>query len=979
MPTTPPSATDATAPDGSSVAESARVSLPRVVAIGASAGGLEALEGFFAGLGACNDAAFVVIQHLSPDHKSMMEQLLSRHTPMPVMMVEDGMALQGGKVFLLPPAATMRIESGRLCLSPKRSKVLTLPIDLFFSSLARACGPAAIGVVLSGTGSDGSRGAVEINEAGGILFAQDTEQAKFDGMPRSVISTGVVDFVLPTEAMGAKLKEMLLSPLPVAEPAVSVDADQDEGGAIASILAMVHDAGGVDFRQYKPNSLMRRIDRRMRVHNLTSYAGYATLLKANREELQLLQREILIPVTSFFRDPDHFDALARLAVAPIVANTRDGDDIRVWVTACSTGEEAYSIAILFLEAFEHARRWPALKIFATDVDRQNIETASAGLYPESILSEVSPERLERYFMRRGNQYEVQKKVREKIIFARHNVLEDPPFTRIQLLTCRNMLIYVQSSAQVNILRRFQYSLAAGGYLFLGSSETLGDVAADFATLAGRQKIYQVLRRNELPLSFTSRLQPREERRERRSRLNAVAEDAPSEEQVIDTAHVALLQAYAPASVLISPGHEVVHMFGDARRYLQLPEGQISLDLAKLLPGPLSPIGVALMQKAARDRQAVRSHAIALQLIDGRHVDMSLTVRPLTGLPGTEPYMLLSFEGLPIEQAEAVREGLDVGQENQAHIRLLEQELAATRESLQATIEELETSNEELQATNEELMSSNEELQSSNEELQSVNEELYTVNAEHQEKIEILHRLNADLDHMARAVSIATVFVDSAIRITRFTPEARRFFRVQDSDIGRPLEHFSYTLSYPDFIPDVDRTMLSGEMSEREVRASDGNNYLVRVLPYTVREGEPRGAVISVIDTTSLHTSKRLQAVMNSLPEHIAEINAEGQIVLVNRAWAKFAQDNGDNTMSVTGVGTNYLDICRRSSDSYSQRAFLGLTRVLHRDENFFSMQYPCHSPTEKRWFLMYAAPIDQAGGGAIVSHVNITEWMLERE
>lgn len=950
--------------------------LGRVVAIGASAGGLEALESFFTGLGACPTAAFVVIQHLSADHKSMMEQLLARHTPMPVVLVEDGMLLAPGRIHLLPPAAVMSVFNGRLRLTPKRSKSLTLPIDLFFSSLAHASGPAAIGVVLSGTGSDGSRGALEINDAGGILIAQDPEQAKFDGMPRSVIGTGVVDFVLSAQAIGPKIKELLqIQPQPAAPPAQRPEG-ADSG--ISQILMLVHNAGGVDFRAYKPNSLTRRIERRMRVRNTLSYEQYAAILQHDRDELLMLQREILIPVTSFFRDTDHFEALSKQVVDPLVAEVPEGQELRVWVTACSTGEEAYSIAMLFLESFERARRWPSLKIFATDVDRQNIEIASAGLYRESIAADISAERLERFFVKKGNQYEVHKKLRERIIFARHNVLEDPPFTRISLISCRNMLIYMQPSAQTQVFRRFQYSLFSNGYLFLGSSESLGDVAGDFVTLASRQKIFRLLRRNELPLEFRSRLaEPREGRKARAGRTLTQQPLSQRNEAMVDNANDLLLQAYVPASVLVAPGREIMHMFGDARRYLQFPEGQMSLDIAKLLPETLAPIGAALLHKASRDRATISSNPIPLRIDSSTVVQVRLVARPLPCAAESEPHVLLSFESQASDRIESAQAALDVGQEHHAHIQLLEQELAATRESLQATIEELETSNEELQATNEELMSSNEELQSSNEELQSVNEELYTVNAEHQEKNEILHRLNADLNSMAQAVSIATVFVDPAIRITRFTPEARRFFRVQDGDIGRPLDHLAHNLSFNGLIDEIRSTMSGGLLAEREVRALDGNTYLLRILPYTVREGEPRGAVITVIDITSLHTSRRLQSVLDSLPEHIAEIDADGRICMVNWAWQQFARDNGDGLGEATGVGTNYLEICRRSQDAHAQRAFLGLTRVLHGDDRFFSMQYPCHSPSEQRWFLMYVAPIEQPGGGAIVSHINITSWVQE--
>ena len=963
-----------------------------LVGVGASAGGLDALERFFNRLPEHSGAAYVVIQHLSPDHKSMMANLLARHTSMPVVTVEDGMTIEPDRVHLIPPASMMTVSGNELRLSPKNPRGLTLPIDLFFTSLAKEFGKYAIAVVLSGTGSDGTRGAVAINEAGGFLLAQEPESAKFDGMPRSVIATGLVDAILSPEELGPRLLDHIsqVQRIKIQDPRSAIGIDKDS--ALEETMHLLHHQGGINFRDYKPATVMRRIERRMQVRHVPDLANYVRLLDGDRTELNALRRELLIPVTNFFRDPEAFENLAQTAVQTIVQERTENQSIRVWITGASTGEEAYSIAILFAEAFERNKRWPNFKLFATDVEQHNVEVGGAGVFSEAITAEVSPERLERWFYKRGNHFVIKNEIRQSIVFARHDLLEDPPFTRMDLVSCRNLLIYFRSDAQERALRRMQYALSTGGFLFLGSSETLADLQSDFTAVSSRHKIYRILRHVSLPLNTTSGTSlPRTATgtvagRGRSARGNTDA-------AAIDAGQTALLRGYAPTTLLLNSKHELLHVFGDVSRYLRIGEGAVSLDVPKLLPPAFAPVAQALLHKAARCGEPLRSDVLTQRLADGQFERLRLVTRQVV-LEEREPHLLLSFElatDIPEDHEARGIETMDMDRETAERVQNLERELAATRESLQATIEELETANEELQATNEELMASNEELQSSNEELQSVNEELYTVNAENQEKIEILNRLNADLDSMAKAAAIATVFVDTDMRLTRFTPEATGLFKIREGDLGRHIDDFSNLLNYPSFIEELRQTIASGEILQREITAANGRIYLVRVLPYAVRAGDPRGAVATFIDITTLHDIKRLQAVLDSLPEHVAVLDSEGKITMVNQAWREFTHRTANTTGapdSITGLGIEDLTACQISTDQSNtnpdiDKAHSGIEAVLSGRETHFSMKYPIQTTIDdqqqEQWFMMHAAPIRHAAGGVVVSHVNVSAPQQDSE
>ena len=956
-----------------------------VVAIGASAGGLEALERFFAHCPAETGFAFVVIQHLSPDHKSMMADLLARYTCMRVRMVEDGSSIQADQIFLIPPGTIMRIQDGRFHLTPKHPHLLTLPIDIFFGALAEDFGSRSVGVILSGTGSDGTRGAAVLNAAGGFLLAQDPRDAKFDGMPVSVIATGLVDAVLSADRLPDRILSHtgglpLVDEPMLARQAASMPMTDDE--ARARIIQLLLQVCGIDFNDYKPATLNRRIERRMQVRRMRGFPDYFSLLEQEPAEVSLLRRELLIPVTSFFRDAEVFETLTCKAIDELVGRSKADGVLRVWVAGCSTGEEAYSIAISFFESFERTRHWPSLKIFATDVNQHNVEFAAAGRYPESAAAELTPERLERFFTYSGNHYTARPELRQCIVFARHNLLSDPPFTRMSLVSCRNTLIYFTPEAQKRALDRLQYAIDPQGFLLLGPSESLAGQSSGLATVHGKHKLFQrtnLANNLSLGLGVLDTRAPYADEKFHAHRLTErrkLREDSV----VTDEAMAMLVDDYVPPAILVNDRQEALHLFGRVQPFIRPREGSASLALSRILPESLVPVASALLFKAAKERQAVISDLLRVGLDEGAERVIRLSVRPMQPR-GDEQTLLLVFEphGLPL--SESAPRPVDVDAETVARIEVLQTALDATRDSLQSTIEELETSNEELQATNEELMASNEELQSSNEELQSVNEEMNTVNAEYQEKVGILNRINADLDSMSKAVGVATVFVDGELNLTRFTPDAVGVFRLRESDIGRPLDEVVHVLRYPGLSDDLGATIRTERMIEKQVLALDGRVFLVRILPYSTLSKEQRGAVATFIDITATRDRDRLQAILNGLPEHIAVLAPDGTIVMVNAAWERFARVNGDPDLSRTSVGRNYLEVCGNAhddEDTYARRAFMGVKAVLEGSSPTFSFQYPCHSASEKRWFVMNVAPIFGEELGAVVSHTNISAWYSSR-
>ena len=952
-----------------------------VAGIGASAGGLEALEKFFTHCPNDSDIAFVVVQHLSPDHKSMMLDLLGRYTKMGVVMVEDGMDIEPNKVFLIPAGKIMRVTKNHFKLSPKAPHTLTLPIDIFLSSLAEAFGRKSIGVILSGTGSDGSRGAIAINAAGGFLMAQDTTTAKFDGMPASVINTGLVDAILDAEQLAQRLIAHInnVPGTSIAQSSIDIDAPISDGDTYDGILQLLLQSGGIDFHDYKMATILRRIERRMLVRHTVEIESYYELLQKEHQELLTLKREMLIPVTNFFRDTDAFEALKENIIRKIVTESNVNNNVRVWVAGTSTGEEAYSIAMLFIECFEQERRWHNLKIFATDVNQDNIDTASSGIYPESIASEISEERLQRFFNRSGNAYEVKPELRQMIVFARHNLLADPPFNQMDLVSCRNTLIYFTQEAQRKSLQRLQFGTKQNGYLFLGSSESLANGDLGYTAVDAKHKLFKRTS-TKTGFSFYAKQELFGSHKSMVTRKSLTPNTSVSNDIFfLDEATKKLIEHYSPPSMLVNTQNEIIHLFGNVQPFFRPKEGNASLEINRVLPENMIPVASALMFKSAKEAQRMVSDYIPILLDDNTTRRFRLSVTPVAKVDD-ESLLLLSFEEQALVQDSENIEPINVDAETMERVELLERELAATRESLQATIEELETSNEELQATNEELMASNEELQSSNEELQSVNEEMNTVNAEYEEKVNILNRVNADLDGMAKAVGVATVFVDHQLNLTRFSPDALDIFKLRDTDIGRPLDEITNTLKHKSFMDDLRQILLTDRMLQKEVTTEDDKLYLMRLLPYRF-SNEDLGVVATFVDITAFRDRKRLQLILDALPEHIAVLEDDGTIAMVNKAWIRFAKANGDSKLTRSGPGSNYLHACRadgETPDVDAQKAFMGVKSVLERSDHAFTLQYPCHSPTEERWFVMNVAPIDSSEFAAVVSHINISAWFRDQ-
>lgn len=879
------------------------------VGMGASAGGLEALEGFFNNMSADSGMAFIVVQHLSPQYKSLMAELLSKHTLMPVHRVEDGMRVQPNCVYLIPPKMNLTIFHGKLLLKEQdHSQGINLPIDVFFRSLAEDQGEKAIAIILSGTGSDGMRGVRAIKENGGMVMVQDEASAKFDGMPRSAISTGLADFILPPANMPGQLLSYIKHPyVAKAERSDTLMSDEDN---LTRIFALLREKTGVDFTFYKPSTVIRRIERRMTINQIKELKNYVRHMEKSSREVLSLYRELLIGVTSFFRDPMAYESLAEKVLPRIFENASDGT-LRLWVAGCSTGEEAYSLSILCREYMERVGRAYDVKIFATDIDRNAVEQAGNGVYPESIAADVTPERLTRFFLKQGDVYQVSRAVREMVVFAPHNILRDPPFTRIDMISCRNLLIYLQPVLQKKAFSLFQFSLKPGGFLFLGTSETVGDMTEQFELLDGKWKVYRARSQSKRPLADTLNLAATEtsllpQRTPRLAAIHAVEDDRLLERLIENVS-----PTYLPPGVVINERSEVVRVIGDVRQYFSMPPGKVSNDVTKLAERDLAiPLATGI-HKVLANHEEVLYKNIRLARSGGADV-VNLRLRILPERKGFDRLIAVFVEDAghtgSAEGAGNVQ-SYDLGREAEQRINDLEQELQYTKENLQATIEELETSNEELQATNEELLASNEELQSTNEELQSVNEELYTVNAEYQAKIQELTDLNNDVDNLLRSTEIETIFIDDDMTIRKFTPAMKRVFKIMEQDIGRPITHLSHDLQNVDFRLAIDQVLATNATIEQEVQTADGRWFLMRVLPYRTDLQTTSGAVIAFVDITEIKQSEAVQVreriqrearvfaenIIDTLNAALLVLNTDLKLIAVNEAFTRLFNVDKEST------------------------------------------------------------------------------------
>ena len=825
---------------------------PVIIGIGASAGGLEALQQFFSCMPPNSGLSFVVVQHLSPDYKSLMADILSKHTEMTVCQADNGTPVEPDTVYLIPPKKYMTVKDSRLVLSDAPG-TLNHPIDAFFHSLAEEKREHAIAVVLSGTGTDGTNGVKAVKELGGLVIAQDPESAKFDGMPRSVINAGLADFVLSPEEIAEEVLNcsntpILLHPLRSDGILSEEDALFSEEETLSHIYTILKNASGIDFTYYKRSTILRRIERRMLVTHTATLADFARLLGDSPEEVNILTREIFIGVTSFFRDPAFFEKLKYNAIYKIVERTKEDEPIRVWSAGCSTGEEAYSIAILFQEAMEEMQVKRDVKIFATDVDSRAIEQAGRGVFSENIIDDVTPDRLAKYFIKQNDQYHIAKSIRRMIVFATHNMFSDPPFGKLDLISCRNVMIYFQPVMRRGLFAIFHSALKNGGFLFLGKSETAGEYVSLFKPVCSAEKIY--LHKAEGKVEDLAPPTFNIPNVQNISLKNIHAGISQGDDSAVESRYTRFLEQHLPASVVVSADDTVLHFFGSYSDYLTLAPGKASLNFFSMLCKDLSLVAATAVSRCRTEHTAVTYTGIAVDVPSGRKV-IDLTVEPIPGDgDGDDEAELVAvlFRDSAAAETGGVVEKYDLDATAARRIADLEREFQVSQRDLRATIQRLETVNGELQAANEELLTANEELQSSTEELQSVNEELYTVNTEHQLKLDELTMMTNDLSNFLSSTMIGILFVDGDLNIRKFTEYVGREFQLMDHDVGRPIQIFAH--SFPEEAIENDcRTVLKDLVSiDREVTAMNGRCYTLRIAPYRTTENSIRGLVITIIDS-----------------------------------------------------------------------------------------------------------------------------------
>ena len=857
-----------------------------VVGIGASAGGLDPLVRFFENLPKDTGMAFVIVQHLSPDFKSLMDELLARHTPLPIHLVEDGMPVEADHIYLIPAKKEMIVSGGRLLLSERgRQQELTLPIDVFFRSLAQDYGSKAVAIVLSGGGSDGSRGISHVHETGGLVLVQDLESAQFDGMPKAAIETGVVDHTLLPEDMPRMLLERAEGSL--ADPPNGVEPAPQTRRGLEALYDVLETEFGLDFNHYKPSTVTRRIERRLGLAQAQSVDEYLVRLRSERDELDALYRDLLIGVTRFFRDPEAFALLEQRILPELLTREPRNAPLRLWVAGCATGEEAYSLAILLQELSATYGERP-IKIFATDVHRGSLAQATLGVYGEEAIANVSADRLARYFMQNGNTYQVVPELRQMVVFAQHNVISDAPFTRVDFISCRNLLIYLQPPAQQRVLSFFHFALSQAGMLFLGPSESLGPLADGFEIIDKHWQLYRKGTEVRTPVDARHRSTVAVN-----TRLTVPSVVAPARHSLgqLLSIYDALLEETMPPSLLLTERGELVHAMGGAARFLRVRDGRQSLDVLDLVDAELKMILAGGLKRALAEQAPVVFNGVRIRSDDQLY---RVTIRAVVGRAANVRHAVVSFEAQSSQAKPAAAPAIqiDVDQVSEQQLAALEAELGTTKESLQAAIEQLEASNEELQASNEELQSSNEELQSTNEELQSVNEELYTVNAEYQRKIAELTELTNDMDNLLASTEIGTIFLDGQLRIRKFTPQVTETFGLLPHDVGRSIETFAHKMHHPGLVDDLKRVLTSGQAVERDLTDVHGKSFFLRLLPYRAK-GVIDGVVLTLIDVTGLKTAEDalfherylLNSLLRTVPDAIYFKDARGRYIRCNHAMA----------------------------------------------------------------------------------------------
>ncbi|AZO70350.1 MULTISPECIES: CheR family methyltransferase [unclassified Mesorhizobium] len=874
-----------------------------IIGIGASAGGIGALQKFFPQVPADSGFAYVVIQHLDAEHESVLASIIQRCTEIETKTAAEGLEIEPNHIYVIPPAASVTIENHRFHLAKMATtRARRTPIDDFFTSLALEQSGNAAGIILSGTGSDGTIGLRAIKERGGLTLAQ--ESAEYDGMMRSAVQSGLVDMVVPAEEMAGKLVGYF-------SHAKRTESERDRrkrevAEQLSRIAALLRARTGHDFSGYKDNTILRRIQRRMQVLQIDDPTSFYERLREEPQQVDLLFQDLLIGVTSFFRDPEAFDTLERQVIPKLFEGRKPDETIRVWVPGCATGEEAYSIAMLLKENAPRGAASPNLQIFATDIDERALEVARAGRYPATIATDVTPKRLKEFFSREDGTYRVASDLRETCLFSAHNLLRDPPFSKLDLIACRNLLIYMGPELQEKIVPIFHYALRSSGYLFLGSSENVTRHAPLFSTIDKTSRIFQkrsgiaMHRLPEFPLAAAARQAPPLLRRGTMAgTLREVAERV-------------LVERYSPAFVVVNADGEVMHSSGGTGKYLELAAGAPDHNVFSMARRGLRMDLRAALHKAVNTGQVAVQNKISVGTNGGRQT-ISLAVQPLPPDGSSDPLYMLVFRDIggitPEAEDEPVHTTDDV---ESANVSQLEKELRETRERLQITTEELESSNEELKSSNEELSSINEELQSSNEELetskeelQSINEELQTVNAELNIRVDELSRANNDMANLLESTQIATVFLDRDLCIKSFTPTARDLFRLVESDVGRPLAHVRPRFAADGLHTDMEQVLHRLGTIERQIGGVDnGKRYIMRVLPYRTIDNVIAGVVVTFVDVTQIaQAEERIGALSHDLRNRVESLetlldlvpvgifiaeNSNGDAIRANRRAAELA-------------------------------------------------------------------------------------------
>lgn len=879
-----------------------------VVGIGASAGGLQAFSDFFDAMPNQSGMAFVLINHVDPDHESLMAGLLAKHTGMPVALATDGEDIAPNHVYVIPPSHFLSIADGKLHLSePTERRGLRLPINHFLRSLAQSQGQNAVAIILSGTGSDGAAALAEIKEHGGIVMVQDPKDAMHDGMPRSAIAADDVDYVLPVAEMPQVLLEYGQHPY-----INRSKGDNDRGdslrGALPDIVSALKAHSPINFGLYKEGTLLRRIERRMVLRHMVNAVDYLALVKDSPDEARKLSNDLLINVTQFFRDPEAFNYLSAEVLRDLVRSHDAGKPVRIWVPGCSTGEEAYSLAMATIEHISALRKDVKLQVFASDVDERSLSVARAGIYPDTIKADISPERLNRFFVKEDHSYRVCSELRESVVFANQNVLADAPFSRLDLISCRNLLIYLTPEAQNRIISLFHFALNDGGYLFLGSSETVGSHDDLFQAQSRQHHVFKRLgkgrhRHLDFPIASHAPLVGHD------TKSTAIA--TPDITRLADLSQRLLIERYAPAAVLINAELEVLYVEGPADQYLRVPVGEASYSvLAMARHGLRAKLATTIRSAQQTDQDATTTGVVTR---DKHRIPVTLTAHPLRH-DGSKLVLVTLSDQPPVEN------GLEA---NNNHIsasarQYLEQELESTRLDLQNTIRDYERSNEELKAANEEAMSMNEEFQSTNEELetskeelQSLNEELTTLNTQLEQKVDEERRMSDDLNNLLSSSGVATVFLDRDLKIMRFTPAARALFNVISNDVGRPFGDITGKVTDPELLDDARTVLDTLEPREAEVQRDDESWFLRRILPYRTQDGKIDGVVITFLDVSDLKQLQRAiqkarlfaERVVNTIREPLLVLDSDLRIVSVSQSFHRIF-----GTTDTAVVGENFFKI-----------------------------------------------------------------------